>query len=120
MTTHETRADQGHEVERGRLLKKLRAGDKAPVVRETFMSCRIRMQKGMWLALSQRTTGADKFPVRYQAVDLVAAKHLKELTEQLNSWVLELPLLATAAMDDGQNEEVDRYLSKHPLGSVQG
>ena len=42
-----------HEVERGKLLKKLRTGDKAPVVRETFMSCRIRMQKGMWLAFNQ-------------------------------------------------------------------
>ncbi len=40
---------KAHEVERGRLLKKLRAGDKAAVVRETRMSCLIRMQKGMWL-----------------------------------------------------------------------
>ena len=59
-----------HEVERGRLLKKLRAGAKTPVVRETFMSWRIRMWKAMWWA-------------------------------------------------HGQDEEVDRFLSKHPLGSIQ-
>ena len=74
--------------------------------------------------------GADKFAVRYQAVDLVAAKHLKELTEQLDTLLgigvapfgQELPekRKGDAIVDDGQDEEVDRYLSKHPLGSVQG
>ena len=74
--------------------------------------------------------GADKFPVSYQAVDLVAAKHLQELTEQLNTLLgigvapfgQELPekRKGDAAMDDGQNEEVDRHPCKHPLGSIQG
>ena len=58
VATHQTPLIKEHEVARGRLLKKLRAGDKAPVVRETFMSCRIRMQKGMWLALSQANHSA--------------------------------------------------------------
>ena len=89
------------------------------------------MQKGMWLARKpSEPLGADKFPVRYQAVDLVAAKHLEELTEQLDTLLgigvtlfgQELPekRKGDAAMDGGQDEEVDRYLSKHPLGSVQG
>ena len=85
----------------------------------------------MWLALEpSEPLGADKFPVSYQAVDLVAAKHLQELTEQLDALLgigvtlfgQELPekRKSDAAMDGGQDEEVDRYLSKHPLGSVQG
>ena len=74
--------------------------------------------------------GADKFSVRHQAVDLVAAKHLQELTEQLNTLLgigvapfgQELPekRKGDAAMDGGQDEEVDRHPCKHPLGSVQG
>ena len=74
--------------------------------------------------------GADKFSVRYQAVDLVAANHLKELTEQLDALLSigvapfgqELPekRKSDAVVDDGQDEEVDRHPCKHPLGSVQG
>ena len=60
--------------------------------------------------------GADKFAVRHQAVDLVAANHLQELTEQLDALLgigvapfgQELPekRKGDAAMDDGQDEEL--------------
>lgn len=46
---HKRGADRsGHKASKGgRLLKKLRAGAKTPVVRGTFMSCLIRISKGM-------------------------------------------------------------------------
>ena len=84
----------------------------------------------MWWALSPgEPLGADKLPVGYQAVNLVVTHHLKESTHQRDAFPgigiapfgQDLPQerKSDAVMDNGQDEEVDRSLSKHPLSSIQ-
>ena len=84
----------------------------------------------MWWALSQANPSAPiNSPVGYQAVNLVVTHHLKESTHQRDAFLgigiapfgQDLPQerKSDAVMDNGQDEEVDRSLSKHPLSSIQ-
>ena len=79
-----------------------------------------------------------KFPVGYQAVNLVAAKQREELSKQVDAFLGigvapfgqdtkekrkgdAVPESSSGqAVDDGQDEEVDGHRCKHPLSSVEG
>ena len=79
--------------------------------------------------------GADKLPIGYQAVNLVAANQGEELSQQINAFLgigvapfrqgTKEKRKGDALVDPfdyrsgGQDEEVDGHGSKHPLGSVE-
>ena len=76
-------------------LFKLCAGDKAPVVRDTLMSCRIRMQKARRLALSQ-------------------ANQVAPINSRLVTGQSIVALLGIGIASFGRNLPVDGHRAKHP------
>ena len=96
-----------HEVERGRLLKKLRAGDKAAVVRETSMSCRIRMHQGM-----TKKSAPILDLCRHVLSDLPLAVVLSTHTPGITPLVLENTLADVVGLDRGQLCSMEMLISQ--------
>ena len=137
VATHQTHADQGARGRTGKASEEVvcwRQGSGGP--RHLHVVADSDAGRDVVGSEPGEPLGTDKFPVCHQAVDLVAAKHLQELSEQVDTLLgigvaflgQELPeeRKGDAVMDPfdyrsgGQDEEVDRHPCQHPLGSVQG